>query len=156
MQPPYVTAWSGETGYAVRPSKLLGGTPALFRRDGMPGLGEPEWGIMSEERQRECALRRRCQVCHRPLRLAGHAYNLVPTRPILGMPSTNEPLTCSACVPSVLRYCPGVRRHIDDGNEELNAALLEWPGSPPVGFCQIMFTRFAPVTEAELREACRG
>lgn len=172
MKPPYVTAWTGETGYVIRTSKMLGGHAALFRASGKPGQGTPEWGIMSEDRQRECVVKRRCQVCHRSL-VMGRAYNLVITKPILGCPATNDPLTCDGCVPTVLRYCPGVRRQIaggvallarvrhytvaltvlqpaNDGNDDLNRAIAAWRGAPPVGFCQVMLADFDRVTLAEL------
>lgn len=172
-KPPYVTAWSGEVGYAIRPSRMLDGRPAIFRATGRAGDGQPEWGIMSEERQRECVLRRKCQVCHRPLRPRA-AFNLVQPRDIgLGVPATDEPPTCDRCVPTVLRLCPGVRRQLDagvallarvldygiaitpvqraeGGNDDLNQALDGWRGEPPIGMCQVLLHRLERVTIEEL------
>lgn len=167
MKPPYITAWTGERGYVVRHSRLID-MPALFAAQGRAGDGQPQWGKYSEERQRECVVRRRCQVCHRPLRLADEpAFNLVALREVLGRTSVTEPLTCRACVPAVLRGCPGVRQQLElgvatplavraydvavtfvqvvdglEGNPELNAALRAWVGPPPVGTCEVMPTDF--------------
>lgn len=175
MKPPYITAWSGECGYVVRHSPLIG-MPAIFSASGRAGSGTPVWGKYSEERQRECVVRRRCQVCHRPLRLHGEpAFNLVAVREVLDRPSTTEPLTCRACVGVVLRTCPGVRRQIElgvaglaavrdysvavtfvqavegpEGNVELNEALRNWKGRPPVGTCEVLLTNFVPLDAPEL------
>lgn len=112
MQPPYITAWSGEVGHVVRPEPLLSGTLALFCRSGSPGEGSPVWGRISEERQRQVALERRCQVCAGKLGAFGYAVAM-PIEPI-GRPwvlpiRTDEPLVCDGCLPKAV-VCPRIRQ----------------------------------------------
>ena len=118
IAPPYITAWTGEVGYTIRPSPLVRGQPCLFSKTGTRGQGEPLWGKISEERQRECVVRRLCQVCHRPIR-RGPGLSLVPLRPIQLAGQTrgasNEPLVCYACAPVSLRLCPALRRLVSSG-----------------------------------------
>lgn len=127
IEPPYITAWTGELGYVVRPAPILRGTMALFARTGWRGRGVPIWGKISEERQRECALRRLCQVCHRPIRLTDVGYSLVPLKVLRWAGSshgaTHEPLTCSTCLPKVLRSCPAIRRMAADEHKDPLVAL---------------------------------
>lgn len=122
ITPPYITAWTGEVGYSVRPSPLLRGMHCLFRKTGARGQGEPVWGKISEERQRECVVRRLCQVCHRPIR-RGPGLSLVPLRPIelagqVRMAS-NEPLVCYACASVSLKACPALRRLVAAGEHHV-------------------------------------
>lgn len=108
---PFVTAWSGEAGFAVRPEPLLSGHLALFAGSGERGEGSPRWGEMSEERQRRCALLQRCQICGEKATPTGYAVAL-PTNPEqtrVALPMrSHEPLVCRGCLPRVF-WCPRVR-----------------------------------------------
>ena len=181
VTPPYITAWTGEVGYVVRPAPILQGLPALFARTGWRGRGDPIWGKISEERQRECALRRLCQVCHRPLRAPG--YSLVPLRVLAvsrGRGATHEPLTCAACLPTVLRSCPAIRRMAagehkdplvglrvshyevalqaigpvypppDETSALLNVAMAEAGASAACAFAELIMVDFQEVAVADL------
>jgi hypothetical protein len=177
--PPYVTAWTGEEGYIVRHSPLVRG-PALFSRQGRRGEGSPIWGKISEERQRECAAGRRCQVCHRPFRLhQAPGYSLVPLRQIEGHPATHEPLCCRGCLPVTLRGCPALRRMVAAGGltaiavteyklaaqllgpvypppdavaRDINAAIAEAGHQPAVGFIQLLLVKGDPLTPEQVFE----
>lgn len=179
MRPPYITAWTGEEGYVVRHSSLVRG-PAFFARRGRRGEGAPIWGKISEERQRECAARRRCQVCHRSFRLhLAPGFSLVPLRDIAGLPSTHEPLCCRACLPVTLQLCPALRRMVADGSltpiavteyelaaqllgpvypppddvaRSINEALVEVDGRPAVGFIKLVIVGGTPLTPEQLFE----
>jgi hypothetical protein len=179
ITPPYVTAWTSEEGYVVRESPLVRG-PALFARRGRRGQGSPIWGKISEERQRECAAGRRCQVCHRPFRLYREpGYSLVPLRQIEGFPATHEPLCCRVCLPVTLRGCPALRRMVaaggltaiavteyqlaaqllgpvvpppDEAARHINAAIAEAGHRPAVGFLQLLLVKGTPMTAGQVFE----
>lgn len=177
--PPYITAWTGEVGYQIRHAPIVGG-PALFARTGARGDGSPIWGRISEERQRECAVRRLCQVCHRPFKLYREpGYSLVPLRDVCGAPSTHEPLCCKACLPVTLKACPALRRMVaaggltpiavtgyelavqqvqavhpapDAAGLEINLALAEAGLSCAAGFVQLLLTSGGVLTVAQVFE----
>jgi hypothetical protein len=101
-----------ELGHVCRPDPILGGRLALFTREGKMGQGSPVWGRISEERQREVAVQRRCQVCSQKLGVVGFAIVMPIERvkresvlPIRG----HEPLVCTHCLPKVFT-CPRVRQ----------------------------------------------
>ena len=177
--PPYITAWTGEVGYRVRHAPIVGG-PALFAATGARGEGSPIWGRISEERQRECAARRLCQVCHRPFRLhVEPGFSLVPLRDVCGVPSTHEPLCCRACLPGTLKLCPALCRMVaaggltpiavtgydlavqqvgavypapDDPGAQINAALELAGVDSAAGFVQLLLTSGAVLTVAQVFE----
>lgn len=117
VAPPYVTAWTGETGYVVRPLPWMRTMGGLYAREGQRGQGEPRWGVLSEERQRECVVERRCQVCRGKLR-DGIGVNMVTPLELrlLGRPTMTEPLTCIACAKQALVRCPSVREQVSQGS----------------------------------------
>lgn len=166
ITPPYITAWTGEVGYTIRPSPLLRGMPCLFSKTGVRGRGEPVWGKISEERQRECVVRRLCQVCHRPIR-RGPGYNLVPLRPIQlageVRGASNEPLTCHVCAGVSMKACPALRRLVSSGvvqvlevADYIVAPQLLGPVCPPsdepgrLGLADLVPTRFRRLDDAEV------
>ena len=178
MKPPYITAWTGEGGHVVRPEPLLAGRPALFERHGAAGGGAPLWGRISEARQRECVVRRLCQICARPIKHRGFALVLTHEETLEGLVLT-EPLVCSGCLLMALR-CPVVRDAIatdgvvaldvaeyevgaviyqlqapeSDNDRSVNAALLEAGVVEAIGLVQIILTGDEPqLTVAELLEA---
>lgn len=110
MAPPFVTAWSGESGFLVRPEPLLDGAPAVFCRTGRLGDGAPLWGRMSEERQRRCVLHRLCQICGQRCGALAYAVAILPTSARKALPMRlHEPLVCARCISSAF-LCPRVRR----------------------------------------------
>lgn len=106
--PPFITAWSDEQGYVVRQDPLVM-QPALFSQRGERGCGAPIWGRISEERQRFCAVLRRCQVCS-ALLPNGVGFSLVPCQALDGHLATTEPLCCQRCLGAVVGGCPALQR----------------------------------------------
>ena len=101
MTPPYITAWSGETGYTIRPEPFAERMPALFCHAGKQGDGRPVWGRISEERQRRCAALRLCQICGRAVAGVGYALVITSATSIRDLVLT-EPLVCRGCLPATL------------------------------------------------------
>jgi hypothetical protein len=116
MTPPFITAWSSEEGTVIRPDPLIHNHPALFSERGKHGLGTPVWGRIAEERQRLCAVTRRCQVCAERVGPVGFAIAMTiePVESPLPM-RAHEPLVCARCIPASFR-CPKVRERYQAGH----------------------------------------
>ncbi|MEU2222204.1 hypothetical protein [Streptomyces sp. NPDC018347] len=116
---PYITAWSTER---IEPRLVfVSGKLALrgqrrpagvlwkpWRAD--PGVGEPELGDVHGPRQRECMLRKLCQVCRRPAvrNELGWPWLLEDHRGEAGWPErevTTHPPTCETCQPVAQVQC---------------------------------------------------
>lgn len=141
---PYVAMWTSEMpNYRVRPEPLLGGRRALFRGSGRRGEGEPVFGKMEVGRQRLVILRGLCQVCAEPIEgprwmslIVEHAS--LPSGQEL--PAVREPATCTLCLRTSLRLCPGLRRIRPIIVEPLQTTTLMTLTTPPLG-------GFGPLTE---------
>lgn len=162
MRPPYITAWSGEEGLVVRPCPFAGNNPAVFAARGIAGTGVPQWGRLSEQRQRECAVLRLCQICGTRLRLpTTSGYSLVP--PVKHAATgenwtTHEPLCCASCLPQALTHCPAIKRLLASGGLVPIAVTgydlaLEWSpvnGVMAVGFVPLVLILGRQLTVPEV------
>ena len=173
LAPPYVTAWTGETGYVVRPWTWMPTLKALYAKSGKRGQGQPRWGVLSEERQRQCVVGRRCQVCREPLP-RGVGINMVAPLDLalLGRPTMTEPLTCPACARLAISRCPSVREQVEQGrallavvtehtmavqglgldhpDPEVVAALREADVKVAVAMCFVILLEYREVTAEEV------
>ncbi|WP_367139433.1 hypothetical protein [Saccharothrix sp. HUAS TT1] len=104
-------------------SGLAAGSPLLEQRDlfgllwfsghDRPGVGEPQFAIVHAQRQRDCMIGRRCQVCGTPFPRGGPVTFLVPEHvvPEDGRPfETAHPPVCGPCRPYALVQCPHLRQ----------------------------------------------
>jgi hypothetical protein len=119
---PYVNIWSGElpeetwrmtydTGL-----KMLGIAMPVAKR----GVGEPDFTRQAPDRQRECMIRRRCQICHVGTQCEWLVVsNSVGSRTIMyeGKKTLvlTEPWMCKPCADYAISTCPAlIRRRRDD------------------------------------------
>jgi hypothetical protein len=110
---PYITAWSYERvplprltvvsgALAMKGQRRAAGTLWKPWKD-KPGVGEPEFGDVHGPRQRECMLRRLCQVCRRPVTANDLGWPWLMEAPAdrpEGWPEgevTTHPPTCEEC-----------------------------------------------------------
>lgn len=157
---PYVAMWTSEMpNYIVRPEPLLGGRRALFRETGKRGEGEPVFGKMEVGRQRACILRGLCQVCAEPIEGPRWMALLVEHASLPDgqeLPAVREPATCTLCMRTSLRLCPGLRRIRPVIVEPLQTTTLITLTTPPPNGCGPL-TDEVPVLPAEqLQDAVIG
>lgn len=126
---PWVTRWTGErvrTPYgvdvtrdgALRVSYKEGpetreASGILWQREGLSRSGRPDWASVNTYRQRACMVHRKCQVC-------GQKITDKPIRWLMplsglehlddGVVISQQPPTCSACIPLALDMCPNLQR----------------------------------------------
>lgn len=108
---PYATAWSSEILGAIRTDPLIR-RPALFAK-GRPGRGQPVWGALSFDRQRECVMRDLCGVCGYPMGDRFLPTTVFNGRDQAGNLISNEPPCCAPCIVFSLAKCPGLAKHPD-------------------------------------------
>jgi hypothetical protein len=169
---PYVAAWSSEEPAEVRPEPLVEGRPAIFS-SGAHGDGRPVLGKLHEGRQRECVVRRLCQVCRTPIPHGGIAMGSHEWTSWKGrrVPLYTEPPACLACAALALSHCPGLRRAQASGafpvyrvrGYELVAQLVgrnfaqalqeQIPAGGAVGYVKAALTRYVATSPASIAAA---
>ncbi len=110
---PWITAWSGETAYGVRPCKYVGNRLALWQPYA-PGVGEPTFKSRHAVRARKAVIEGLCTVCG--LAIPEGARWLFPRLKRLAQPggaalyTLNEPPVHKECAELSMQLCPHVRR----------------------------------------------
>lgn len=153
----------------MRPEPLLDGRLALWS-SGAHGEGRPVLGKLHEGRQRECMLRRLCQVCRTPIPHGGIAMGAHSWSTMRGkrVPLYTEPPACLACAALALAHCPGLRRAREAGplpvyrmrdfvpvlqlvGRNLPSALMaQIPVGGAVGYVKAALTRCTATTDAQV------
>ena len=64
---PWTAAWSGESAFALRPSRLFPGMTELSQIE-RPGVGQPNFAAVHVDRQRRGLAEHLCHVCGAPTR----------------------------------------------------------------------------------------
>lgn len=118
---PYIAAWTYERVPLPRLTVVSGALAMRGERraagvlwkpwKNRPGVGEPEYADVHGPRQRECMMRRLCQVCARPVTANDLGFPWLieydPEGPA-GWPEaevTTHPPTCEACQPVASVQC---------------------------------------------------
>ena len=157
---PYVAAWTSEMpNYIVRPEPLLGGKLALFRASGHRGEGDPIFGKMDVGRQRLCILRGICQVCGEPIEGPRWMALLVEHASLPNgqeLPAVREPPTCTLCLRTSLRFCPGLRRARPFIVEPAKITTIMTLTTPPPGGCGPLDDTVEPLPPERLEDAVIG
>ena len=106
---PYVAEWSGEApgDIVLWAAPFPEGIPVMMNaRGSWHGKGTPILGHMNPERQRECMLGPRCQICRREL--PDPPWNLIggQIHTTLGEWWFSEPPVCDSCARYAVQVCP--------------------------------------------------
>lgn len=132
---PYVAEWTDEAVTYIEYEPELG-LPVVKTR-GRQGVGQPVFGKMNPTRQRECVMRRHCQVCHHHLESHGwfvvHWVSKDPLGPLVpDEPIIDEPPLCAPCARFSLEVCPGLTRDIQVGSGMLVYFASSWDWAMPM------------------------
>ena len=116
---PYTVSWTGEESFFLAPCPFFPtGMPALSQAVAV-GSGQPLFGKPHSRRQREAIARGLCDLCGKSLK-ASTKVSLSHARPqphgaegwaILQV----EPMLHRACAADCVRFCPSLRRDIQNG-----------------------------------------
>lgn len=124
---PVTVSWSSEERFFIAPCPYYGNRPAICQDESI-GVGTPLFGKPHAIRQRRVIALDQCDLCGKSLK-ARTKVSLSYARPqphgangwaILQV----EPMLHAECAAICIRYCPSLRRGIDEGHIEIRQVLL--------------------------------